>query len=103
MTEEDYMQEALAHQAAWMESQRRKDTFALEDAAIGGTIKPLSISDQTTDQDIQDAKAAARAYAAGRNSNTRIRSYNESSEEARAGVQSALSWLDRKRKSAIRK
>jgi hypothetical protein len=53
--------------------------------------------------DYEDAKEAARQYAQARNSGARVRQYNEHNESARAGVRSALDWLDRKKKSAIRK
>lgn len=53
--------------------------------------------------DIEETKRAAQEYAHARNSNARTRHYNQEDENAREGYQSVTNWLDRKRKSAIRK
>ena len=55
------------------------------------------------EEDITSARKAAEEYAHARNANARTRHYNQEDENARAGVKSALDWLRRKQKSAIRK
>lgn len=104
MTAEDYLQEALTHQAAWMADQRRKDSFAVEDAAVGGgTIKPPSIPDATTEQDIQQARESARAWCEARNANLRpVRPIDPDDPFAVEGQKSALDFVQRRRLSKIR-
>ena len=88
-----------------MESQRQQRVASdiLETAFRDGEIEPQTGSGNEADSDYQDAKESARQYAQARNSGARVRRYNDDNESARAGVRSALDWLDRKKKSAIRK
>ncbi len=62
----------------------------------------LSHDLSSDDQSIEQAKKAAQAYAKAINSNARSRSYRKSDENAKDGVASALDWLKRKRKSALK-
>lgn len=55
------------------------------------------------EEDITSTRKAAEEYARSRNANSRTRHYNDADENAREGVKSALDWLRRKQKSAIRK
>lgn len=102
---DQYTQDAERALAQFMETQRQKRVASeiLSTAFRDGEIDPGAISGSEADADYQDAKEGAREYAQARNSNARVRHYNEQNESARAGVKSALSWLDRKRKSAIKK
>jgi hypothetical protein len=62
----------------------------------------LSHDSGVDDQSIAEAKKAAQAYAKAINSNARSRSYLKSDDNAKDGVASALDWLKRKRKSALK-
>jgi hypothetical protein len=66
--------------------------------ADGDLSHDLSVDDQS----IAEAKKAAQAYAKAVNSNARSRSYLKSDDNASGGVASALDWLKRKRKSALK-
>jgi hypothetical protein len=98
-----YANEAERHLAIFMEKQRQERITSdiLEAAFAQNEIS--SADDGGPAQDYAEARAAATAYAKGRNANTRIRSYPQENASQREGVQAAISWLDRKRKSAIRK
>jgi len=52
---------------------------------------------------IEEARKHASDYAHAVNVGARSRTYNETDESARDGVKSALDWLSRKKKSAMRK
>jgi hypothetical protein len=65
--------------------------------ADGDLSHDLSVDEQS----IAEAKKAAQAYAKAVNSNARSRSYL-SGEDVSDGVASALDWLKRKRKSALK-
>jgi hypothetical protein len=60
-----------------------------------------------TDPDLEAAALQARDYATRRNarnaSERPLRTPSDDSESAQDGYQSAVSWLERRRKSAIRK
>lgn len=105
MTEEEYTREAEQHLGALMERQRQQRVASgIMSAAFRDTeIDPGTISGSEAEPTYEDAKEAAREYAEARNSNARVRRYNEHNESAREGVQVALSWLQRKKKSAIKK
>lgn len=100
MTDEHYTGEAERALAQFMESQRQRRvasdilSTAFRDGAVSGT---------EADRNYEEAKEAAREYAQARNSNARVRHYAQDNESQRHGVASALGWLDRKRKSAIKK
>lgn len=51
---------------------------------------------------IEEARKQASEYARAVNSGARARQYERTDENARDGVRSALDWLSRKKKSAIR-
>jgi uncharacterized protein YaaQ len=61
----------------------------------------LSKDSGVDDQSIEQAKKAAQDYARARNNKARSRSYL-SGEDVSDGVASALDWLKRKRKSALK-
>jgi hypothetical protein len=109
MTDQEYTREAERHLAAFMEAQRQQRVAsdlmaaAFRDGEIGSDVDTGLISGTEAEADYEDAKEAAQQYAQARNSGARIRSYNEDNESQRQGVASALAWLDRKRKSAIKK
>jgi hypothetical protein len=66
--------------------------------ADGDLSKDLSVDEET----IAEAKKSAQDYAKAVNSNARSRQYLKSDENASDGVASALDWLKRKRKSALK-
>lgn len=105
MTDEDYTREAERHLAAVMEAQRQRRATSdiLETAFRDGDVDAGAVSGTEADSDYEDAKASARAYANARNTGERVRTYLQENESQRAGVRSALEWLDRKRKSVIKK
>lgn len=70
-------------------------SFASADA--GGNLS------DPAEADIEEARKQASDYARSRNANARTRHYNETDENAKDGVKSALDWLRRKQKSALRK
>ena len=67
--------------------------------ASGRSVGDLYEPDEA---DIAEARKKASEYARAVNAGARSRRYNETDENAKAGVQSALDWLRRKRKSAIK-
>ena len=109
MTEEEYTREAERHLAALMERQRQQrvasdiTSAAFRDAEIDAPVDAGAVSGSEGGSTYEDAKDAAREYAEARNSNARVRRYAQGSESQREGVASALAWLDRKRKSAMKK
>jgi hypothetical protein len=66
--------------------------------ADGDLSNDLSVDEQS----IEQAKKAAQDYARARNNKARSRSYLKSDDNASGGVASALDWLKRKRKSALK-
>jgi hypothetical protein len=109
MTEQDYTREAEAHLRRWIEAQRQQRVVsdiletAVRDGEIGGDVDAGLSSGNEGESDHADAKQAALEYAKSRNANTRVRSYPQENASQREGVQAALRWLQRKKKSAIRK
>ena len=105
MTDQEYTREAERHLAALMESQRQQRVASdiLETAFRDEEIDPQTVSGNEANSDYEDAKETARQYAQARNSGARTRRYNDDNESARAGVRSALDWLGRKNKSAMKK
>jgi hypothetical protein len=67
--------------------------------AQNGSVSDVS---DTTQTDIADARKRAEAYARAVNSGARARRYETADENAKDGVRSALDWLSRKKKSAIK-
>src|ERR1044072_7541040 len=104
MTDQDYTREAERQLAAFMEAQRQSRvtsdilTTAFRDGEIAGAVSGTAV-----DSNHEEAKESARQHAQARNSGARVRHYNEDNESAREGLRSALDWIARKRKSAIRK
>lgn len=109
MTEQEYTREAERVLAAVMERQRQERvasdilSAAFQDSEIDAPVDAGAVSGTEADSDYEDAKASARAYANARNSGARVRSYPQENESQRQGIASALAWLDRKKKSAIKK
>ena len=105
MKNHDYTTEAQRHLAAHMERQRQERVASdiLSAAFRDGEIDAGAVSGDDDESDYENAKEAARRYAQARNSGARIRSYPQENESQRDGVASALQWLDRKRRSAIKK
>ena len=109
MTDEQYTREAERHLAAFMEAQRQQRvasdilTTAFRDGEFDAPVDPGTVSGNEAEPDYEDARASAWAYANARNSNARIRHYAHDNQSQRQGVASALDWLSRKRKSAIKK
>ncbi len=104
MTDQEYTREAERQLAAFIETQRQRRVAsdilrtAFRDGETDGAV-----SGHKDESSYADAKQAAKEYAQARNSNARVRSYAQENESQRQGLASALDWLDRKRKSAIRK
>lgn len=105
MTDQDYTTEAQRHLSDYMEAQRQRRVASdiLQSAFRDGEIDADAVSGDEDQSNYEDAKESARRFAQARNSNARVRSYPQENESQRDGVASALSWLDRKRKSALRK
>lgn len=105
MAELEHLQESEKALAEFMEAQRQKRIAfdILATAFRDAEIDPQTVSGNEADADYEDAKQGAKEYARARNSGARVRQYNEHNESAREGVRSALDWIARKRKSAIRK
>jgi hypothetical protein len=72
------------------------------DSAIDAPVDAGAVSGPEAEPNYEEAKEAARRYAQARNNNARVRSYPQDNESQRAGVASALAWLQRKRKTAIK-
>ncbi|HKU74441.1 MAG TPA: hypothetical protein VJR02_11015 [Pyrinomonadaceae bacterium] len=103
--EKQYTREAERALASFMETQRQRRVASdiFETAFRDGEIGSRTVSDNEADADYEDTKQAALEYAQARNIGARVRSYAQDNESQRAGVRSALAWLDRKKKSAIKK
>jgi hypothetical protein len=85
-------------------------TEALADRASfapSGSLTSFGEKDDANDAEreqwISESKAAAQAYVDSRRDGRRTRSYAQDTELQKEGVQSALDWLARKRKSVVRK
>jgi hypothetical protein len=105
LQEEQYQKEAQRQTELFVQRQREKRVASdiLSTAFRDGEIHArVDVSEKEADSDYEDVKASARAYAKGRNCNSRIRTYAQENESQREGVASALSWLDRKRKSVLK-
>ena len=109
MIDQEYTEEAERHLAAFMEAQRQQRvasdilTTAFRDSEISSYVDAGTVFGNEADSDYQNAKEAARQYAQARNSGARVRVYAQDNESQRQGVASALAWLDRKKRSAIKK
>jgi hypothetical protein len=103
------MTEAEIALAEFLEKQRQRCvasdilSAAFRDGEIGSNIDAGATSGPEAEPNYEDAKQAAREYAQARNSGARFRHYAQDNESQRAGLASALDWLSRKKKSAIKK
>jgi hypothetical protein len=71
--------------------------------AKGSTDMDIA-TDDNIELHLQDAQCSARQYCAAREKNLRpLRQIDETDENARAGRDSALSFLEKRRRSVIRK
>lgn len=103
--EQKHVQESERALTEFLERQRQQRVASdiLSAAFRDSEIDPRTVSDNEADSDHEDAKEAARQYAQACNSNARVRVYAQDNESQRQGVQAALNWLSRKKKSAIKK
>ena len=100
--EQKYVQESERALAQFLERQRQERVASDILGTSFAQNEIRSDNEGEHDQDHADARAAAAAYAQARNSGARVRVYAQDNESQRAGVRSALDWLSRKKKSAIR-
>ena len=110
MTEDDYTRGAEQELVRYLERERELRvasdilSTAFRDGEIDVPVDAGAASGNEADaEDVESAKASARAYAEARNHGARFRHYNDHNESAQEGIASALDWISRKRRSVIRK